>query len=107
MEAFCKEIRDFFYGEDSKIDQTRTNFLITTLVGKYVVHSEYTVNAAKHMCNEITQQSLSLIFSNPHFRHHDHIKREYMNSLIAIVNHVIFTDILDEITWNELRAELN
>jgi hypothetical protein len=102
MEAFCLEISNFLYGEDSKMDRKPIHFLIKILVKKYVFQSEYTEECAKHMCKEIAEQCLPFVIT-----HHSQINNEHMNSLVEIVYRVIFTDILDQMTWNELKSDIN
>ncbi len=107
MEAFCLEISNFLYGEDSEIDRKQINLSIKNLVTKHVGQSDYNQEVAIQLCREITQQCLPLLIDHPKVRHYGYIEPDQMKVLMATVNSVILTDILDAMTWDELRAELN
>lgn len=104
MQSFCKEITDFFYGEDTQIDPQPTNLIISQLAIKYIKSSHYQLNLVELFYHDFCQVCLPLMVAQSNS---DHRFTQNATALGDTIHKVIVNEILDEMTWNEIKTEIN
>jgi hypothetical protein len=102
MQAFCIEINEFIYGTDTQIDPQQTNLIISDLVKKNLQSSDYHKNKVEIFCHEFCQTCLPVMLEKSGYL------QQFGDFDITVTNtiHQVIDEILDEMTWNEIRKEI-